>query len=126
MCTRLCTSQLRIKGILDWPEEFIPGYRGHIVAHSFSHRVLRAVGRTIVPSTFAPTETLQSHTESGSAHQTGSVSNIEEDVRASIITDQSEDIHTDTMYGIYKMRNAYYPRTLNVALTLRDFALTQW
>ena len=51
---------------------------------------------TRAPSTFTPTEALQSHTESGSAHQTGSVSSIEEDVRASIITDQSEDIHTDT------------------------------
>ena len=76
------------------------------------------------PSTVAPTETLQSHTESGGAHKTGSVSSIEEDVHASIITDQSEDIHTDTkhhlhLYGIYKMRNAYYPRTLNIALTLK-------
>ena len=52
---------------------------------------------TRTPSTFAPTEALQSHTESGGAHQTGSVSSIEEDVRASIITDQSEDIHTDTI-----------------------------
>ena len=44
------------------------------------------------PSTLAPTEIVQSHTASGSAHQTGSVSTIEEDVRASIITDHSEDI----------------------------------
>ena len=51
---------------------------------------------TRAPSTFAPTETHQSHTQSGGAQQTGSVSSTEEDVRASIITDQSEDIHTDT------------------------------
>ena len=51
---------------------------------------------TRTPSTVAPTKTPQSHTESGGAHQTGSVSSIEEDVRSSIITDQSEDIHTDT------------------------------
>ena len=51
---------------------------------------------TCAPSTLAPTEVLQSHTASGSVHQTGSVSTIEDDVRASIITDQSEDIHTDT------------------------------
>ena len=49
------------------------------------------------PSTFAPTETLQSHTESGGTHQSGSASSIGEDVRASVITDQSEDIHTDTI-----------------------------
>ena len=29
-------------------KELIPGYREHIVANSFSHRVARAVGRTIV------------------------------------------------------------------------------
>ena len=51
---------------------------------------------TCAPSTLAPTEVFQSHTASGSAHQTGSVSTMEDDVRASIITDQSEDIHTDT------------------------------
>ena len=51
---------------------------------------------TRAPSTLAPTEILQCHTASGSAHQTGSVSTIEDYVRASIITDQSEDIHTDT------------------------------
>ena len=51
---------------------------------------------TRAPSTFAATEALQSHTESGGAHQTGSVSSIEEDMRSSIIADQSEDIHTDT------------------------------
>ena len=41
-------AKLRIKGILDWPEELIPGCRGHIVAHLFSHRVSCSVGRTIV------------------------------------------------------------------------------
>ena len=51
---------------------------------------------TRAPSTFAPTEAHQSHTESGGAQQIGSVTSIEEDVRASIITDQSEDIQTDT------------------------------
>ena len=35
---------------------------------------------TRAPSTFAPTEALQSHTESGGAHRSGSVSSIEEDV----------------------------------------------
>ena len=82
------------------------------------------------PSTFVPTEAHQNHAESGGAQQTGSVTINEEDVRASIITDQSEDIHTDTntrnLYGIYRMLNAYYLKTLNVALTLRDFAFTQW
>ena len=38
----------------------------------------------------------QIHTTSGSAHQTGSFSTMDNDVRASIITDQSEDIHTGT------------------------------
>ena len=51
---------------------------------------------TRAPSTFALTEAHQSHTESGDAQQTGSVTSNEEDVRASIITDPSEDIHTDT------------------------------
>ena len=51
---------------------------------------------TRAPSAFTPTEAHRSHTESGGAQQTGSVTNNEEDVRASIITDQSEDIHTDT------------------------------
>ena len=51
---------------------------------------------TRAPSTFAPTEAHQSHTESGGAQQTESVTSNEEDVRASIITDQSEVIHTDT------------------------------
>ena len=51
---------------------------------------------TRAPSTFVPTEAQQSHTESGGAQQIGSVTSNEEDVRASIITDQSEDIHTDT------------------------------
>ena len=51
---------------------------------------------TRAPSTLAPTEVPQIHTTSGSAHQTGSVSTMDNDVRASIITDQSEDIHTDT------------------------------
>ena len=55
---------------------------------------------TRAPSTLAPTEIVQSHTytASGSAHQTGSVSTIEEDVRASIITDHSEDILTDNKH----------------------------
>ena len=48
------------------------------------------------PSALAPTEVLHSHTTPGSAHQTGSVSTMENDVCASIMTDQSEDIHTDT------------------------------
>ena len=46
------------------------------------------------PSTLVPTDTLQNHTESVRAHQAGSASSIGDDVRASIITDQSEDIHT--------------------------------
>ena len=60
-----------------------------------------ARGTSIVFSThtisaFAPTETHQSHTESGGAQQTESVTSNEEDVRASIITDQSEVINTDS------------------------------
>ena len=55
-----------------------------------------ARGTSIVLSTRAPTEAHQSHTESGGAQQTGTVTSNEEDVRTSIITDQSEDIHTDT------------------------------
>ena len=51
---------------------------------------------TRAPSTLAPTEVLDSHTTPGSAYQTGSVSTMENDVCASIMTDQSEDIHTDT------------------------------
>ena len=51
---------------------------------------------TRAPSTLAHTEVPQIHTTSGSAHQSGSVSTMDSDVRASSITDQSEDIHTDT------------------------------
>ena len=48
------------------------------------------------PSTLAPTEVLHSHTTPGSAHQTGSVSTMENYVHASTINDQSEDVHADT------------------------------
>ena len=51
---------------------------------------------TRAPSTLAPTDIVQSHQASGSAHQTGSVSTMENDVRASSTNDQSEDIHMDT------------------------------
>ena len=51
---------------------------------------------TRAPSTLACTEVPQMHTTSGSAHQSGSVSTMDNDVRTSSITDQSEDIHTDT------------------------------
>ena len=51
---------------------------------------------TRTPSTLACTEVPQIHTTSGSAHQSGSVSTMDNDVRASSITDQSEDIHSDT------------------------------
>ena len=83
---------------------------------------------TYAPSTVAPTEALQSHTESGGAHQTGSVSSIEEDVRALIITDQSEDIHTNTNTPPTSVWDLEDVKCIlsNVALTLRDFAFTQW
>ena len=58
MCTRLCTSQLRIKGILDWPEEPIPGYRGSIVAHSFSQGSL---AQLVVPLSLRNTVFNDSH-----------------------------------------------------------------
>ena len=45
---------------------------------------------TRAPSTFAPTEIVQSQPAASSTHQTGSVSTIEKK------NDQSEDIHTDT------------------------------
>ena len=48
------------------------------------------------PSTLAPTEVLHSRTTPGSAHQTGSVSTMENDVRASTINYHSEDVNTDT------------------------------
>ena len=48
------------------------------------------------PSTFAPTQVDQSPTESGGAQQTASVTSNEDDARASVITDQSEDIPADT------------------------------
>ena len=51
---------------------------------------------TRAPSTFAPTEIVQSQPAASSALQTGSVDTIENDVRTSSINDQSEDIHTDT------------------------------
>ena len=51
---------------------------------------------TRAPSTLARTEMPQIHTTTGSAHQSGSVSTMDNDVRASSINDQSEDIHTDT------------------------------
>ena len=51
---------------------------------------------TRAPSTFAPTQAHQSLTESGGSQRIGSVTSNEDDARASVITDQSEDIHTDT------------------------------
>ena len=51
---------------------------------------------TPAPSTFAPTIAHQSITEPGGAQQIGSVTSNEDDARASDITDQSEEIHTDT------------------------------
>ena len=83
---------------------------------------------TRAPSTFAPTLAHQSITEPGGAQRIGSVTSNVDDTRASDITDQSEEIHTDTntQPKIYRMRPAYYLKTLNVALTLGDFAFTQW
>ena len=46
------------------------------------------------PSTLAPTNIVRRHQTSGSAHQTGSVSTMEND--ASNTNDQSEDIQLDT------------------------------
>ena len=51
---------------------------------------------TRTPSTFAPTLAHQSLTESGGTQRIGSVASNEDDASASVITDQSEDIHTDT------------------------------
>ena len=53
---------------------------------------------TRAPSTLAPTDIVRSHQTSGSAHRTGSVSTMENDVRASNTHDQSEDtqLNTDT------------------------------
>ena len=61
------------------------------VAHGTS-----IVVSTRAPSTLAPTDIVQSHQASDSAHQTGSVSTMENEVRASSTNDQSEDIHLDT------------------------------
>ena len=86
---------------------------------------------TRAPSTLARTEVPQIHTTSGSAHQSGSVSTMDNDVRTSSITDQSEDIHTDTdtpPASVWDLQDesAYYPRIQTVVLTLRDFAFSQW
>ena len=54
------------------------------------------VVNTRATSTFTHTEIVQSQPAASSAHQTGSVDTIDNDVRASSINDQSEDIHTDT------------------------------
>ena len=51
---------------------------------------------TCAPSTFAPTQAHQSPTESGGTPRIGSVTTNDDDARASVIADQSEDIHTDT------------------------------
>ena len=51
---------------------------------------------TCAPSTFAPTEIVQSQPAASSAHQTGSVETIENDVRASSTNDHSEEIQLDT------------------------------
>ena len=51
---------------------------------------------TRAPSTLAPTEAPHSHTTPDSAHQTGSVSTMGNDVRASTISDQGEDVNMDT------------------------------
>ena len=51
---------------------------------------------TRAPSTFAPTEIVQSQPTASSAHQTGSVETIENDVRTSSTYDHSEDIKLDT------------------------------
>ena len=54
---------------------------------------------TRAPSTFAHTDIVRSQQSTGSAHQTGSVSTMDIDVRASNTYDQSEDIlvKTDTV-----------------------------
>ena len=54
---------------------------------------------TRAPSTFAHTDIVRSQQSTGSAHQTGSVSTMDMDVRASNTYDQSEDIlvKTDTV-----------------------------
>ena len=93
-----------------------------------------AGGRSIVvstraPSTLAPTEVLHSHTTPDSAHQTGSVSTMENDVRASTINDQSEDVNTDTNTppaSVWDLQDAKCILSICVALTLRDFAFSQW
>ena len=49
-------------------------------------------------------------------------------MRASIITDQSEDIHTDTNTppkSVWDLQDAKCILSKN-SLTLRDFAFTQW
>ena len=69
---------------------------------------------TRAPSTLAPTDIVQCHQASGTAHQT--------EVKIFIWT-QTQHLH---LYGIYMMQSAYYQRNRSVALTLRDFAFSQW
>ena len=83
-------------------------------------------------STLAPTEVLHSHTTPDSAHQSGSVSTMGNDVRASTISDQSEDVHTDTdtpTASVWELQDAkciLSKNSVSVALTLRGFASSQW
>ena len=51
---------------------------------------------TCAPSTLAPTDIVRSQQTPDSAHQTGSVSTVDNDVRASNTYDQSEDIPLET------------------------------
>ena len=87
---------------------------------------------TRAPSTFAPTTAQQSITEPGGAQRIGSVTSNEDDARASDITDQSEEIHTytntqpKTVWDLQDAKCILSKKTLIVALTLGDFAFTQW
>ena len=82
---KLCSPWIGPYKIVHAPMEWVVGIQIDANARIF-----------YAPSTFTPTDIVRSQQTSGSAHQTGSVSTIESDVRASNAYDQSEDIPVET------------------------------
>ena len=96
------------------------------VAHGTS-----IVVSTRAPSTLAPTEAPHSHTTPDSVHQTGSVSTMGNDVRASTISDQSEDVNTDTNTppaSIWDLQDAkcILSKNSECCIDVKGFRLSQW
>ena len=77
------------------------------------------------------TQADQSPTESGGVQRTGSVTSNEDDARASVITDQSEDIPTDTNTPpktVWDLQdaNCILSKNSECWIDFRGFAFTQW